>query len=307
MTAAASRRCCSPALALSACAARGSGPATPATPAAAPIHGRSGCSSARRAATTCRAARRLRVQANDRGSVRASVLVGGRALPWRRRWRSRGAHRPRSRAAGHCTCAALVPSGPASRSPSATAAARSSRASAARCRAIRRRAGASSARAACGTSRSRRGPARQALATRSSPTCETRSGPSFDKNFPPTINTVNYSAPIWTATADQQTVPVKLVGSRVSYGQALAKVLAGGVPIPRGAREAWGGDHHLVVWQPSTDTMWELWGRRRPGAAAGPPSGAGGWTTCRARPATSPTPAASSRARRPRACRSPAG
>ena len=85
----------------------------------------------------------------------------------------------------------------------------------------------------------------------------------FDRNFPPTINTVNYSAPVWTVTGDQPRVPVALTGSRVSYGGALKKVLAAGVPIPPGAREAWGGDHHLVVWQPATDTMWELWGAQK--------------------------------------------
>jgi hypothetical protein len=65
---------------------------------------------------------------------------------------------------------------------------------------------------------------------------------------------------VYTATARQRRVPVYLVGSRTSYGGALAKQLAAGVPIPDGARGAWGGDHHMVVWQPSTDTMWELWG-----------------------------------------------
>ena len=31
------------------------------------------------------------------------------------------------------------------------------------------------------------------------------------------------------------------------------------VPVPRSARPAPGGDRHLVVWQPATDTMWEFW------------------------------------------------
>jgi hypothetical protein len=81
----------------------------------------------------------------------------------------------------------------------------------------------------------------------------------FAKDYPPTINTVNYSAPVYTVGAHQRRVPVALVGGRAAYGQALAAQLAQGVPIPRGARVAWGNDHHLVVWQPSSDTMWELW------------------------------------------------
>jgi len=81
----------------------------------------------------------------------------------------------------------------------------------------------------------------------------------FAANFAPTINWGNYSAPVYTVPAGQPRVPVTLVGSRTSYGQALAAQLAQGVPIPQGARAAWGSDHHLVIWQPATDTMWELW------------------------------------------------
>ena len=35
------------------------------------------------------------------------------------------------------------------------------------------------------------------------------------------------------------------------------------VPIPRRARPAAGTDEHMVVWQPSRDTMWEFWRMRR--------------------------------------------
>jgi hypothetical protein len=82
---------------------------------------------------------------------------------------------------------------------------------------------------------------------------------NFAANFPPTINTVNYSAPVYTVPAGQKRVPVKLVGDRVQWGAAVAAQLAAGVPIPPGARPAWGTDRHMVVWQPATDTMWELW------------------------------------------------
>jgi hypothetical protein len=81
----------------------------------------------------------------------------------------------------------------------------------------------------------------------------------FAKRFPPTINTTSYSTPVYTVAADQRRVPVTLVGGRTSWGGALARTLAAGVPIPARARPAAGSDHHLVIWQPARDVMWELW------------------------------------------------
>ncbi|MBE2317968.1 hypothetical protein DVA67_018450 [Solirubrobacter sp. CPCC 204708] len=84
-----------------------------------------------------------------------------------------------------------------------------------------------------------------------------------DENFaaktPPTIATTEYSSPLYTVPANQPRVPVKLVGSRAGFGKAVAAQLAEGVPIPAGARAGGGTDHQMVVWQPATDTMWELW------------------------------------------------
>jgi hypothetical protein len=39
--------------------------------------------------------------------------------------------------------------------------------------------------------------------------------------------------------------------------------MAAGVPIPEGAAPAAGSDGHLTVYQPSQDTLWELWRARR--------------------------------------------
>jgi hypothetical protein len=86
----------------------------------------------------------------------------------------------------------------------------------------------------------------------------------FDKNFPPTINTTSYSAPVYTVPAGQRRVPVRLTRGQ-DYGHALQKALNEGVPIPADAQPAKGGDAHLVVWQPSTDTMWELWTAKQVG------------------------------------------
>jgi hypothetical protein len=53
-------------------------------------------------------------------------------------------------------------------------------------------------------------------------------------------------------------VPVTLDTSGGS-ADALARVLRTGVPIPPGAKPAVGSDGHMVVQQPATDTLWELW------------------------------------------------
>ena len=39
----------------------------------------------------------------------------------------------------------------------------------------------------------------------------------------------------------------------------LAQAFKAGVPIPSGARAAKGTDESMVVWQPSTNTLWEFW------------------------------------------------
>lgn len=81
------------------------------------------------------------------------------------------------------------------------------------------------------------------------------------------INTTSYSTPIYTVPASQPRVPVAYDGS-TGYPSAarLARVFQAGLPIPPGARPAPGTDADLVVWQPSTDTMWELWNARRVGS-----------------------------------------
>lgn len=71
----------------------------------------------------------------------------------------------------------------------------------------------------------------------------------------PWINTTEYSTPVYTVPAGQPRVPVKLDTPWVpELEQAWA-----GVPIPPGAKPAAGSDKHMVIWQPSTDTMWEFW------------------------------------------------
>ena len=70
----------------------------------------------------------------------------------------------------------------------------------------------------------------------------------------PWIATSDYSVPVVRVGARQRRVRVKLDTSYAPLQRAFASV-----PVPRSARPAPGGDRHLVVWQPATDTMWEFW------------------------------------------------
>jgi hypothetical protein len=79
----------------------------------------------------------------------------------------------------------------------------------------------------------------------------------------PGISTTSYGVPIYTAPRDQPTVRVKLTSARPAPALQAAWQE---VPLPDGARPAGGGDATLVLWQPSTDRLWEFW-RLRNGPA----------------------------------------
>lgn len=69
------------------------------------------------------------------------------------------------------------------------------------------------------------------------------------------IDTTSYSVPIYTVPANQPTVEVAL-----KRGQATTLIAAwSAVPLPADAQAAAGTDGHLVLWQPSTDRLWEFW------------------------------------------------
>lgn len=76
----------------------------------------------------------------------------------------------------------------------------------------------------------------------------------------PTINTTAYSTPLYTVARDQPRTRVTL-DSPPGYAPHLESRFAS-VPVPAGARPAAGSDGHMVVWQPSTDTLWEFFGMR---------------------------------------------
>lgn len=72
----------------------------------------------------------------------------------------------------------------------------------------------------------------------------------------PSISTTSNSVPIYEVPADQPTVPVRLLSQFTA--PALSSAWSA-VPLPPDAVPAAGNDRHLVVWQPSTDRLWEFW------------------------------------------------
>ena len=76
------------------------------------------------------------------------------------------------------------------------------------------------------------------------------------------INTSQFSVPVYTVGASQARVPVVL-DTHGGSGDLLAREFRRGVPIPSGAHPAAGSDRHMVVWQPSSDTVWEFWNMER--------------------------------------------
>jgi hypothetical protein len=74
------------------------------------------------------------------------------------------------------------------------------------------------------------------------------------------VNTTQWSTPVYSVPQDQPTVAVQL-DDTFGSGQALQQALDR-VPIPKDARPSDDTDAHMVVYQRSTDSMWELWGAR---------------------------------------------
>ena len=70
----------------------------------------------------------------------------------------------------------------------------------------------------------------------------------------PWINTTSYSTPIYTVPANQPTVPVIISSDNTPLRAAMAAV-----PVPANAQPAAGTDEEMTIYQPSTDTLWEMW------------------------------------------------
>jgi hypothetical protein len=68
------------------------------------------------------------------------------------------------------------------------------------------------------------------------------------------INTSSYSSPVYTVPEGQPIVRVALDTTAPALQSNFTDV-----PLPADAVPAAGGDQHLTVYQPSTDTLWEFW------------------------------------------------
>ena len=68
------------------------------------------------------------------------------------------------------------------------------------------------------------------------------------------MNTTSYSVPVYVVPDSEPVQHVTLD----TWGPDLQQAFDA-VPIPAGAKAAAGSDEHMVVWQPSTNTMWEFW------------------------------------------------
>jgi hypothetical protein len=77
----------------------------------------------------------------------------------------------------------------------------------------------------------------------------------------PYVNTWQYSTPVYRVPRDQPRVKVTL-DNTATYAESLRQAISS-VPIPRHAKPAKGSDGHMVVYQRSTDTMWEFWRMQR--------------------------------------------
>jgi hypothetical protein len=72
----------------------------------------------------------------------------------------------------------------------------------------------------------------------------------------PWINTTKFSVPVYTVGANQPTVTVRL---EHHAPEPVLQAAWKNVPLPASAQPARGHDELLVVWQPSTERLWEFW------------------------------------------------
>jgi hypothetical protein len=73
---------------------------------------------------------------------------------------------------------------------------------------------------------------------------------------PPWINTTDYSVPVYKVPAGQPTVPVRLDSP---YRAPALQAAWRRVPLPPDAQPSEGTDRNLVIYQPSSDRLWEFW------------------------------------------------
>jgi hypothetical protein len=94
-----------------------------------------------------------------------------------------------------------------------------------------------------------------------------------------TLNISQYSAPLYVVPANQPYVPVNGACGNPKPGTDFTSppryaqdVLAGGIPIPADAHAAVGTDEEIQIYQPSTDTYWDMWQAQQ--------DSSGAWQSC---------------------------
>jgi len=89
----------------------------------------------------------------------------------------------------------------------------------------------------------------------------------FDRQYHSYYNSVGinlgaYSAPVYAVGSQTKAVPVSQWNCQNYLDPDLPRQWAA-VPIPDYAKPAYGTDAEMVIYQPSTDTMWEFWQARQ--------------------------------------------
>ena len=75
------------------------------------------------------------------------------------------------------------------------------------------------------------------------------------------INTYSYSSPVYIADGNLSTVPVGYNNCQhKTWVDPVYLNMMTPMPIPKYAQQSAGSDHEMVIYQPSTHTMWEMWG-----------------------------------------------
>lgn len=88
------------------------------------------------------------------------------------------------------------------------------------------------------------------------------------------INTVSYSSPVYIAAAGTPTVRVGFNDCQhKGWADTTFMSMVSAVPIPSSAKQASGTDGEMTIYQPSTNTIWELWIAKKDATT-------GAWSAC---------------------------
>ncbi|HSI44281.1 MAG TPA: DUF4124 domain-containing protein [Methylotenera sp.] len=88
------------------------------------------------------------------------------------------------------------------------------------------------------------------------------------------INTNSYSSPVYIAASNTPTVKVGFYDcQKKGWTDATFASMVSAVPIPAVAKQSSGTDGEMTIYQPSTNTIWELWVSKKDTVT-------GNWTAC---------------------------